>query len=178
MSVDLPAPLSPTRAVTLPGCTLRSTPFRTLTGPKDFLTPTSWMIGSAPTDVAGVGVIVSDMLASLGCRGPARRGVTPCGATPLAVSPQADPLLGRDSVLLASSHHVGRADVVVIGVAGSDHVLDLVGSDQDRRDLDVRRAVLELCLRGHLVALEQGDGGVDSSRGLVLDRLVDRGGLP
>jgi hypothetical protein len=31
---------------------------RTLTGPNDFLTPTSWMIGS-------VAVIVSDILASL-----------------------------------------------------------------------------------------------------------------
>src|SRR6478735_5976624 len=52
MSVDLPAPLSPTSAVTLPGYTRRSTPFRTVTGPNDFFTPTSSMIGS-------------DMLASL-----------------------------------------------------------------------------------------------------------------
>src|SRR5262245_14269578 len=76
MSVDLPAPLSPTRAVTLPGRTTRSTPLRTLTGPKDFLMPTSWMIGSAslPTEAWTMGgEMVPDMLAALRDSGPGSR---------------------------------------------------------------------------------------------------------
>ena len=39
INVLLPAPLSPTRAVTFPAYTSRSTSFRTCTGPKDLLTP-------------------------------------------------------------------------------------------------------------------------------------------
>ena len=39
INVLFPAPLSPTRAVTFPAYTSRSTSFRTWTGPKDLLTP-------------------------------------------------------------------------------------------------------------------------------------------
>src|SRR3954462_7531849 len=45
--VLLPAPLSPTSAVTLPGVTSRSTPRRTWTGPKLLLTPRRLNSGSA-----------------------------------------------------------------------------------------------------------------------------------
>src|SRR4051794_12361932 len=44
--VDLPAPLSPTSAVTSPGYTARSTSRRTWTGPKLLLTPRISRIGS------------------------------------------------------------------------------------------------------------------------------------
>ena len=47
MSVDLPAPLSPTRAVTLPGYALRLTPLSTLTGPKALTIPVNSMIGTS-----------------------------------------------------------------------------------------------------------------------------------
>src|SRR3954452_13798244 len=39
INVDLPAPLSPTRATTSPAWTSKSTPPRACTGPKDLLTP-------------------------------------------------------------------------------------------------------------------------------------------
>src|SRR6187431_1415070 len=157
MRVDLPAPLSPTSAVTLPGYTLRSTPLRTLTGPKDFFTPTSWMIGS---DI------------SLPCAVVHERGATALGRG----APLRRKLL-RHSVLGALGLDIGRADVGVGGVTGGDDLLDLVGSDELRRDLDVRRAVLELGLRVDSLALEQRDGRRDGRGGLLLDRLVDRRGL-
>ena len=47
IKVDLPAPLSPTRAVTWPAYAEKSTPLRTSTGPKLFLTPVNSMTGTA-----------------------------------------------------------------------------------------------------------------------------------
>src|SRR6201989_290583 len=46
MSVDLPAPLSPTRAITWPSATWKSTLYRACTAPKLFDTPRSSRIGS------------------------------------------------------------------------------------------------------------------------------------
>src|SRR4051794_7810849 len=48
-SVDLPAPLSPTSAVTSPGVTAKSTLCRTSTAPKLLLIPRIWRIGSVAT---------------------------------------------------------------------------------------------------------------------------------
>ena len=50
ISEDLPAPLSPTNAVTLPACTVRSTLLRARTGPKDLVTPRSSSRGVLPPD--------------------------------------------------------------------------------------------------------------------------------
>ena len=44
--MDLPAPLSPTSAVTFPGSTAKSTPFKTSTAPKDFSTPSNSITGN------------------------------------------------------------------------------------------------------------------------------------
>ena len=46
IKVDLPAPLSPTSAVTFPGSTAKSTPFKTSTAPKDFSTPSNSITGN------------------------------------------------------------------------------------------------------------------------------------
>src|SRR4051794_13169359 len=46
MRVDLPAPLSPTRAMTWPGATWKFTWYRACTAPKLFDTPRSSRIGS------------------------------------------------------------------------------------------------------------------------------------
>src|SRR5213078_3300496 len=46
-SVDLPAPLSPTSAVTSPACAVKSTSRRTCTGPKLLLMPRSSSRGAA-----------------------------------------------------------------------------------------------------------------------------------
>src|SRR4051812_1802915 len=45
-NVDLPAPLSPTRAVTSPGYTAKSTSWRTWTAPKLLFSPSTRRIGS------------------------------------------------------------------------------------------------------------------------------------
>src|SRR5262245_39104871 len=52
-SVDLPAPLSPTSAVTSPARTVKSTPCSTCTGPKCLSTPRSCRIGSVTTTPPG-----------------------------------------------------------------------------------------------------------------------------
>src|SRR3954447_23755588 len=53
ISVDLPAPLSPTSAVTSPARTVKSTPCSTCTGPKCLSTPRSCRIGSVTTTPPG-----------------------------------------------------------------------------------------------------------------------------
>src|SRR5882757_6627696 len=54
-SVDLPAPLSPTNAVTSPGYTLKSTSCRTCTTPKLLLTPLSSRMGAVGVTSSGIG---------------------------------------------------------------------------------------------------------------------------
>ena len=83
-----------------------------------------------------------------------------------------------DAELLARGHDIRRADVIVRGVACGDYVVDLVRADELRRDLDVRRAVLQLGVGRDVLAAQQSDRDLDSGVGLVLDRLVDRGRLP
>ncbi len=51
-------------------------------------------------------------------------------------------------------------------------------TDQLRRDLDVRRAVVQLRVRFGRLAAQQRDRGVDGGRGLILHRLVDGRRLP
>src|SRR5258708_28193518 len=53
-SVDLPAPLSPTNAVTSPGYTWKSTSCRTCATPKLLLTPWSSRMGSRMGTVFGI----------------------------------------------------------------------------------------------------------------------------
>src|SRR3954451_25356280 len=57
-SVDFPAPLSPTSAVTFPACAWKSTPLRTSTGPKLFLMSRSsrmgWSLMSRHAPSAGI----------------------------------------------------------------------------------------------------------------------------
>src|SRR5580765_6493902 len=47
MSVDLPAPFSPSSAWTSPACKLNETPLRARTAPKDFVTAVSWRSGAS-----------------------------------------------------------------------------------------------------------------------------------
>src|SRR4029450_12462384 len=72
MRVDLPAPLSPTRAMTSPGETWKSTSNRACTAPKLFETPFSSRIG-------GLSVTLSTLL-----RVPVDDGPPPSGGAPLA----------------------------------------------------------------------------------------------
>src|SRR6187551_930991 len=53
ISVDLPAPLSPTRAITSPARTSKSTPSSAVTDPKLFETPRVSSLGVAVLAVAG-----------------------------------------------------------------------------------------------------------------------------
>ena len=47
ISVDFPAPFSPTRTWTSPGCKSKETPFKARTAPKDFVILESWSRGAA-----------------------------------------------------------------------------------------------------------------------------------
>src|SRR3954471_19219945 len=83
--VDLPAPLSPTRAVTSPGYTTSPTSWRTWTGPKLLSIPRSSRRGVAATDGSP----------SLGDR--VRRGVAtrePKGVVPRSAPPTPEGVSG------------------------------------------------------------------------------------
>src|SRR5690606_18267612 len=106
ISVDLPAPLSPTSAVTLPGYTFSDTPLSTLTGPKLFLTSLSSIIGTS-MDVPSlrrlaVGRCVRDTRTLRSARGGSASGliVIP-GAEPPQACPSHSDVVLLDSVLLA-----------------------------------------------------------------------------
>src|SRR5436305_3807048 len=155
-SVDLPAPLSPTRAVTSPLCAVKSTSRSTCTGPKLLLMPLSSSSGSVtvlPYDrsrrrVRGPGAGSWLVLRSADARGGALRGVRP------------------------------RAQLVLGHVAVGDHVLDVVLVDRHRRlevglDVLARLRVLDGAVHGPALALGQRHGQPRGRVGLLLDGLVD-----
>ncbi len=147
MSVDLPAPLSPTRAVDLAGMDLEVDALEDADRAERFLDADQLddrrSIGPTVGDDGGC----SDMLASLRrpCR--ARRGAAPFGATPsrlldrcvTAVTPYS---LARRPSTSACRRRRSEAST------GGDDVLHLVrGRPGSGSTCDVRRAVLELRVR-------------------------------
>src|SRR5690349_2968336 len=161
ISVDLPAPLSPTSAVTSPARTVKSTPCSTCTGPKCLSTPRSCRIGSVTTTPPGTA--------------DARPG------SPAAHPRKSTGLL--DAELPASGLRGGHAHLGGLHLALVDHRLDVVLGDQlrgeqHRRHLAVALRVVragggELVGR-RLVALGQRGRELGRGVGLLLDRLVDR----
>src|SRR5213075_3240167 len=114
-SVDLPAPLSPTSAVTSPACAVKSTSRRTCTGPKLLLMPRSSSRGAAVTGAPHVGV--TPVPASGTCRD-AGTGICPRSAD-----------AGRGALGgVVAGAQVGLGHETV----GHD-VLDIVLVDDDRR---------------------------------------------
>src|SRR5918911_237241 len=74
MSVDLPAPLSPTSAVTCPAQASRLTPLSTCTAPKLFWIPRRLSRGALGVVVVWVVPVDSVMLPPSWARGPGGRG--------------------------------------------------------------------------------------------------------
>src|SRR5689334_2869226 len=160
-SVDLPAPLSPTSAVTSPARTVKSTPCSTCTGPKCLSTPRSCRIGSDTTTPPG------RRGCAAGVAGRASAGVVGL----LDAELPAGGLRGRDA-------HLGGLDLALV-----DHRLDVVLGDQLRGEQHRRHLAVALRVVGagggelvgcRLVALGQRGRELGRGVGLLLDRLVDR----
>src|SRR3954451_16817619 len=161
ISVDLPAPLSPTRAMTSPAETWKSTSCRAITAPKCFDTPrSSW-----------TGVSVTEVFSS-------SRRVQPRGG-----GGRPGVRRGRESEagVGAGRGHLTGADLLLLGeVRLAEVVLDVVLGHGDGL-LEVRRhvllAVVDRARHRGLLALGQSDGDLGGRVGLLLDRLVDRHAL-
>src|SRR4051812_19849747 len=150
-SVDLPAPLSPTRPTTSPAPTPKSTLSSACTAPNRLLTPRSSSSGSVAVAVAFMSGILLSGLAR------------------------------RDARVLAGALVLRRADLVGLPEAVlDDGVVDVVLGhghrlEQHRRDvlLPVVGLAVDRAAAG-LLALQQVVGQLRGRLGLGLDRLVDR----
>src|SRR5436190_24305798 len=131
MRVDLPAPLSPTRATTSPAATSKSTSVRASTAPKRLVTPFTsrsiWRPGAVSTEAVVISCLLLDPVL-LACR---------------RVGARAD--LG-DLPVVVRDHR--RLDLV----GGHRDDRDLLA-----RDLDLS-VVLRCVGAGHRLALQQGHG--------------------
>src|SRR6478735_9032873 len=140
--VDLPAPLSPTNAVTSPARATRSTPRSACTAPK-FLRPprTSRVGGGARSGAACAAWVIVHLVVSLGSprvvAGLCGRARAPGWGRPLPRTGPACHRGGRqleatpvpcsgDASLRASVGKLRGADLVLRGVAVRDDVLDVV----------------------------------------------------
>src|SRR3954447_16580087 len=159
-SVDLPAPLSPTRAMTSPLRTSKSTPRRACTAPNRLCTPRS--------SSSGVSLNASRSFQEVG--GAPRRAAPPPWVAGLG-DPRRRAVLG----VLALADVAGLQEAVL-----DDGVLDVVLGDRDGGQQDGGRAlalVLRAVVGRGLLALGQRDGELGGRVGLLLDRLVDRHAL-
>src|SRR5216117_3428717 len=110
ISVDLPAPLSPTRAITSPSRTAKSTSFSACTEPNALETPRSSSVGASFT-----GAVIP--------HNPAER-----------VGPTADPL--RRSLLLAVLRVLADADLAPLHEAVREELGVVLLGDPHRRQQD------------------------------------------
>src|SRR6476646_5402089 len=152
ISVDLPAPLSPTSAITSPARTSKSTPRRACTWPKLFVTPLSSSVA-----VAGV-VAIRGFVSRPGRYEGAPAVIERVLLAVLRVDADAD---------LASLQEAFREEELVV-LLRHPH-----GRQQDR----LRPADLAVHALDGLV-LDDRDGRRRCSVGLLAHRLVDRSGLP
>src|SRR4051812_27491288 len=151
ISVDLPAPLSPTRAMTSPSLTSKSTSSSAFTEPKLFETPRSWRVGLSVMEVRGhYGTGASDACARPECDSQ--------GLAVLLVLALADLRL-LDEPVRVEQGHVRLRD-------------PRRGQEHRRRTADL------LAMRGDGSPLDDRDGGGSSGICLLLDRLVDGARLP
>src|SRR6478735_4587432 len=185
--VLLPAPLSPTNAVTRPGRMSISTPRNTSTAPKLLLTARSesrGAVGSATgTGSAAVIVVIevstlSRVVWPIGSASspniladvrPARYGAQARTTDARGPAPRHEPALSRlsgNAVLGAGGRKLSRADGRGLLVAVGDNLLDVVLEDRlwrgkGRRDILARHSVLYLRRRQSgrpgLVAVGQSD---------------------
>src|SRR5919202_2735343 len=149
ISVDLPAPLSPTSAITSPSRTSKSTSWSACTEPKLFETSRSSRVGG----FAFTRVFYKRWGALEG--------------TPHRV----DRLL---AVLLV----LPVADLAALQEAFLEEELVVRLRDPDRRQQDRLRAAESRDLSRHLLVLDERDRDVRGRLGLQADGLVDRAALP
>src|SRR5690606_17607731 len=179
MRVDFPAPLSPTRAITSPRRTVKSTSCSTWTAPKLLLSPVRRRTGSP----------FSATWFLLPGSGRARGGPlsVPGFRVPGAPSAVRGPPRGRrgrllDARVLALLRVGALAEVLGLDEAVVHDLLDVVLVDADRGQQHGRDVALALGVVGGpvglgLLALDQGHGELGGGVGLLLDRLVDRHAL-
>src|SRR4051812_27693908 len=144
-SVDLPAPLSPTRPTTSPGMTRKSTPFSARTAPNRLVIPRSSSRGGGLCHLGQLPFSYFWLLDAGRLAGGSVLADTDLRGLPEAV--------GDDRVLDVVLRHRDRPE-------------------QDRRDVD--RAVVGLAVDdtgGGLGALQQVHGELRGGLGLRLDRL-------
>src|SRR4051794_14268979 len=180
--VLLPAPLSPTRAVTRPSRTSRSTPLRTSTAPKLFLMPRRLRIG-VPRSPRGASVWVAVISRNL----PGRRGWVDEDDVVRVPAPRRP--RGRQTQIRSAdscrSTHGGvltGADVGCLLVALVDDLLHAVLVDRlgrGQRGLDVlaelrvRNGLAGELVGAGLVALDDVDRQLRGQVGLEVGVLVD-----
>src|ERR1700709_2716298 len=117
--VVLPAPLSPTSAVTSPALAVKSTEDRTCTGPNDFSTPRSSSVGVSVTSQSPAHHVVVGLEPIVRLQ-PHSKGLTRSA--------------GRNTVGVAQLHQVrGRADGSGGGVTVGDRERDVGLRDGGRR---------------------------------------------
>src|SRR5689334_20612391 len=156
--VDLPAPLSPTSAMTSPASTWKSTPLSAVTAPKRLKTPFSSSRACPLTTVLSSGLREGASCA------PSQLPVVrldPCAAAEGCVLPDADVAALEEAVL--------DDRVLDVGLGHRDR------GQQDRRGLRTLVVDRAVGLRG--LALRQRNRERRGRVGLLLDGLVDRHAL-
>src|SRR4051794_13302672 len=160
MRVDLPAPLSPTSAMTWPGATWKSTWYRACTAPKLFDTPRSSRMGSLLLTLS----LRSRRLRPAGGAARTRRPPMATGLQP-GVRAELRELAGADVFLLEEAVVEDDVDVVL---------RDRLRLEQDGRHLAGRVIGLAVDEAGRRrLLLRQRDRELRGRVGLLLDRLVD-----
>src|ERR687884_742744 len=150
MSVDLPAPLSPTSAITSPSRTSKFTRSSACTAPKLFETSRSSRVGRG---VVFTGVFYNG------------------GGAPEGAPHRVDRLLAVLRVLAV-------ADLAPLQEAFLEEQLVVRLRDPDRGEQDRLRAADLAVHAGHLLALDDRDRGRRCGVRLLADRLVDGAALP
>src|SRR3954452_12132681 len=170
ISVLLPAPLSPTSAVTLPRKAVRCTSCSTWTAPKLLLMPRSSSVGvSSSGRLAGVDTSLPSVR-RVRCR--EATGAPHDDGTPRLRAELLDACRGAHRGVVAGADGAGRLRAL------ADHVGHVVLGDRDRVEQDGGDVALALgVLRRaggvRLVPLEQRDGRVGQRLRLLVGRLPD-----
>src|SRR5437667_10394721 len=157
IKVDLPAPLSPTSAMTSPSRTSKSTSASACTDPNDFEMPRSWRIGVSLT---GVGFPTTKPVGT-----PAR---APPPVSPVWLLAELRELADAHVALL---QELVREESRVVGLGDRDH-------RQENGRLLLAAVLAEPLDPGHRLVREQGDNRLDGSVDLEGHVLVDGHRLP
>src|SRR5205085_4847983 len=157
MSVDLPAPLSPTRAMTSPSRTSKSTSWSACTDPKLLETKRSSSVGEA---VSFTGVFYHGGLSPFPQR--AETGTVPTSVL----------------LLLAELRVLAVTDLAALQEAFLEEQLVVRLRHPDRRQQDRLRAADLAVHAGDLLALDDRHCGSCRGLRLLADRLVDGPALP